>query len=291
MPGDGWDAAARVPRIRGRCHTAGAPAATRATITRPSAHGPGWAAGWRDERIAQVRARRASGAPAVTPARTVPVAPPDWISIREASRMLGVSPATLRRWAEAGEVPTFTTPGGHRRFSRGALAARLPAAADARPDLAALGETTDGIVERYRHHGTSAAAPWLGSVPESARERLREHGRAIAASLITSVDAATEGDRRAALATGIDAARDYGRIAGALGASMRQTVATFLFFRRPFVEEMAAVARRRQLDASRTSALLLGSAEAIDHLLDATLAGYEQAMTPRASRGPAEPAR
>jgi len=65
---------------------------------------------------------------------------------------------------------------------------------------------------------------------------------------------------------------------------MRQTVVTFLLFRRPFVEEMAAVARRRELDAAATAALLGASAEAIDQLLDATLAGFEQAMTPRARR-------
>jgi hypothetical protein len=65
---------------------------------------------------------------------------------------------------------------------------------------------------------------------------------------------------------------------------MRQTVATFLQFRRPFVEEMAAVARRRHLDAAGTAALLGSSAEAIDRLLDATLEGFELAMTPRAGR-------
>ncbi len=213
-------------------------------------------------------------------------APADWISIREASAMLGVSPATLRRWAEAGAIPTFTTPGGHRRFSRSAIAARLPGARASRPDLAGLVETTDGITERYRLHagGTAAAAPWLGSVPESSRGRLRDHGRVIAASLIAAIESTGERERVAALATGIAAATDYGRIAGTLGASMREVVATFLLFRRPFVEEMAAVARRRQLDAANTAALLGAAAEAIDRLLDATLEGYEQAMTPRAVR-------
>lgn len=200
--------------------------------------------------------------------------------------MLGVSPATLRRWAEAGDIPTFTTPGGHRRFSRTALAARLPATRPPRPDLVGLSETTEGITERYRLHagGTAAAAPWLGAVPESSRARLRDHGRVIAASLIASIEETGERERLAALAAGIEAASDYGRIAGTLGASMRQTVATFLQFRRPFVEEMGAVARRRQLDAAGTAALLGAAAEAIDRLLDATLAGYEQAMTPRAGR-------
>src|SRR5438270_484190 len=37
------------------------------------------------------------------------------LSLGEASRMLGTTPATLRRWADLGEVATFVTPGGHRR--------------------------------------------------------------------------------------------------------------------------------------------------------------------------------
>lgn len=45
----------------------------------------------------------------------------DWLTLGEASRFLGVDESTLRSWADAGRVPTFRTPGGHRRFSRAAL--------------------------------------------------------------------------------------------------------------------------------------------------------------------------
>jgi excisionase family DNA binding protein len=240
--------------------------------------------------------------PVRTPVETgaAPASTCDWISIREASALLGVSPATLRRWAEAGEIPAFITPGGHRRFSRTALTSRLPQVAPTSrlpqvapipPSLARIGETADGVAARYRHRsgGTAAAAPWLGSVPESSRARLRDHGRVIAASLIGSIEATGDAEREAALTAGMAAAGDYGRIAATLGATMRQTVATFLLFRRPFVEEMGAVARRRELDAAGTAALLGASAGAIDRLLDATLEGFEQAMTPRARRG--QPAR
>ena len=41
-----------------------------------------------------------------------------WLSLGEASRLLGVTPATLRRWADHGDVAAFVTPGGHRRFPR-----------------------------------------------------------------------------------------------------------------------------------------------------------------------------
>jgi len=41
-----------------------------------------------------------------------------WLSLREASELLGVHPSTLRRWADAGTIPCTRTPGGHRRFRR-----------------------------------------------------------------------------------------------------------------------------------------------------------------------------
>jgi excisionase family DNA binding protein len=42
----------------------------------------------------------------------------DWLSIHEASRLLGVHIGTVREWADAGTLPSYRTPGGHRRFLR-----------------------------------------------------------------------------------------------------------------------------------------------------------------------------
>lgn len=50
----------------------------------------------------------------------------EWLSVRAACALIGVSPATLRRWSNAGVIATFTTPGGHRRFARSAVLDLLP---------------------------------------------------------------------------------------------------------------------------------------------------------------------
>ena len=44
-----------------------------------------------------------------------------WLTLREASRYLGVSEPTLRRWTDEGLVEAFRTPGGHRRYLVDAL--------------------------------------------------------------------------------------------------------------------------------------------------------------------------
>lgn len=39
-----------------------------------------------------------------------------WLSVRQASRYLGVSEPTLRKWTDDGLIPAFRTLGGHRRY-------------------------------------------------------------------------------------------------------------------------------------------------------------------------------
>lgn len=52
-----------------------------------------------------------------------------WLTLGDACELIGVSPATLRRWSDNGDIRSFTTPGGHRRFARSALVDLLPAPA------------------------------------------------------------------------------------------------------------------------------------------------------------------
>jgi len=40
-----------------------------------------------------------------------------WLSVKDASALLGVDPSTLRRWSDAGKLPVVVTPGGHRRYA------------------------------------------------------------------------------------------------------------------------------------------------------------------------------
>lgn len=40
----------------------------------------------------------------------------DVLSTRQVAQLLGVGEATVKRWADAGEIECFRTPGGHRKF-------------------------------------------------------------------------------------------------------------------------------------------------------------------------------
>ena len=46
---------------------------------------------------------------------------PEWMTLGEAAKYLGVAQSTIRKWSDSGRLPAFYTPGGHRRFRRGDL--------------------------------------------------------------------------------------------------------------------------------------------------------------------------
>jgi excisionase family DNA binding protein len=43
---------------------------------------------------------------------------PDWLTLGQAAKYLGVAQSTIRKWSDQQRIPTFKTPGGHRRYRR-----------------------------------------------------------------------------------------------------------------------------------------------------------------------------
>src|SRR6187455_3023678 len=48
-------------------------------------------------------------------------APPEWLTLGQAAKYLGVAQSTMRKWSDLGRVAAFYTPGGHRRYRRSDL--------------------------------------------------------------------------------------------------------------------------------------------------------------------------
>jgi excisionase family DNA binding protein len=55
------------------------------------------------------------------PSRAAPSGEPDWLTLGQAAKYLGVAQSTIRKWSDDGRVRAFYTPGGHRRYQRGDL--------------------------------------------------------------------------------------------------------------------------------------------------------------------------
>jgi excisionase family DNA binding protein len=202
-----------------------------------------------------------------------------WVSLAEACRLLGVSPSTVRRWADSGLVRTFVTPGGHRRFSRGGLQALLPDRPTSRPSLGDLGETPVRMAGGCLRATTDdpARIPWVAELDPAQRERFRTYGRGIVAALVAALDTEDPARRQDRLREAADACAEYGRIAGREGLGAPMTADLFLRFRRPFLTELGDLACRREFDADATSTLMGDANAALDGLLLATLRGWEAA--------------
>ena len=208
---------------------------------------------------------------------------PDWVGLSEASRVLGVSAATLRRWSDAGRLRVFTTPGGHRRFSRSALERLLPADRARRPSISGAGLTPTRIARTYRRASreTASELPWVLALTDQQRILFRERGHLLATSLLQYLDATQPETAAHHLRDASGTAAEYGGVAAGLGLSLSQTVEGFLRFRAPFHRELAVAARRRGFDTSETTDLLQAAERAMDRLLMATMAGH----SPTTGRG------
>jgi excisionase family DNA binding protein len=203
---------------------------------------------------------------------------PERLPLGQASRLLGVDPDTLRRWADEGRVPAFTTPGGHRRFERRALE-RLMASRRTGPEgaLASLGSTPDRLSAAYRRryseqHG-AGADPRI-HVPAAERETFRDNGRRLVDALVRHLDE-TGPARVLAEREAIDLSAHLGERLALHGVALGEAVSMFISARRPFLAELGVVARRRGIDGARIGDLFDASTWLLDRLLLAFVAGHE----------------
>jgi len=204
-----------------------------------------------------------------------------WITLGQACKLLGVNESTLRRWADAGHVRSFRTPGGHRRFSeedlRSLVAGRGGTGGEPYTSLGQLALTR---IRRRLQRGRGQA-PWYANISEEERERLRSLGRRLVA---LGSEYLTKGARRSNL---IDEAREigheYGRELVRDRLSMRDILEAFTFFRKGLDDAAMELAQKNDLsseDAVEVWELLSNLA---DQVLLAIAETYEQAETPAAS--------
>ena len=218
---------------------------------------------------------------------------PERLALGDASRLLGVDPDTLRRWADEGRVPAFTTPGGHRRFERRALE-RLISARRTGPvgGLAGLGATQDRLSAAYRRryaigHGSAdgTGLDARATVPAADRDTFRDAGRRLVDALVRHLDE-TGAARAAAEQDATELASELADRLARNGVPLADAVSMFVSARRPFLAELSVMTRRRGIDAVRIGQLYDTSTGLLDRLLLAFVAAHAAAS---GSSSPATP--
>jgi excisionase family DNA binding protein len=221
----------------------------------------------------------------MTSGHSTETAQDEWISLHEASLLLGVATSTLRRWGDEGRVPIKRTLGGHRRFLRAAVIRLLeptepprpahtpepPAAVMPHPNAAChptWGIDAHALTQQPWHsHLTGRIAP----------DRMRGLGQRLLGLLIQYINRREEDRRFLDEARGVGLA--YGSEARHNGISMHETVEAFLFFRGAFSRLALPLPGIAQPTDLAEAAALHGRIDRfMDTILLGVIEGFEQQL-------------
>lgn len=170
-----------------------------------------------------------------------------WLTLGAASQVLGVSESTIRRWADAGEVRSFRTRGGHRRILEDDL--RQMVAGNANPgatDSDRISDLAMARVKRRLSRGrTNHSHPALENLDAEARDRLRVMGRQLVDLFARYISSGRKKERFVEDARVIG--REYGRTLVGLKIGLTAAITMFNSLRHSLEETASQIATEANL--------------------------------------------
>ncbi len=174
-----------------------------------------------------------------------------WVGLSEAARILGAHPATVRSWADRGDLPSQRTPGGHRRFRRSDLVEWM--ARQGSPSIVEAQLLVQSAMGRARVEiggGHLAQITWYQSLDEQARAAMAAHGRQLMDAFQRFLSA-PDGNLDEARSIGLQ----YGKIIRGYGLSLAQTVEGFFTFNDFLLDAMLQVTEISRSNAAQFEAM------------------------------------
>ena len=193
------------------------------------------------------------------------------VGLGGAAAIAGVSVSTLRRWADEGRLPSFRTPGGHRRFRIADVQQALAPTPAATTDVEVFGSLAATRIRRQLATPRARELDWLAGIDEQARDRLQLLGRHLLATVEEYL--ARRRPRAAVLAEARQFGLLYGRELTSARFTYRQGIEAFTFFRRGLEE----AARRYAAQQGLSSAEIDDLRDQLDVLNDRVLLGIAEA--------------
>jgi hypothetical protein len=205
-----------------------------------------------------------------------------WLGVQEASDMLGVSPATLRRWSVAGKVRAFTTPGGHRRYAESTIRQLLGRAAGPDSAMDGLGESMERVVWLIQQHlePVWAGLSWLPALSDEGREVLGYASRALVEGLLGYVDGRTDHACETAIRPAVEAAALHGRFAAHHDGDLGETLEAFHRVRGLLVDDLAELACSVGMDTPQVTRVLVRANDGVDRVIVALVEAYGATARP-----------
>ena len=162
----------------------------------------------------------------------------EWLRLSEAAEYLGVHFTTLRRWADAGQIPCMKTPGGRRRFLKSELDSFLQRSKEGGPKKQFLlpKETAQPeIIREIRQLGLRDE-PWYAQISPEHQQLMAQSGRRLIGSLMQF--ASRDENRELYLLQGKKLAKDYGALCRESGLTEIQTMKAFVNIRHSIVDSL-----------------------------------------------------
>lgn len=178
----------------------------------------------------------------------------EWLTLKDAAERLGVHPSTLRRWADAGNIPYMLTPGGHRRFLRQEVetfAQRRQKGGQLAPSN--RGWMQQALLETRTGMAASSDQRWIAAFNEEKRMEQRELGRRLMGLLLQYVSNGTS-DSEEMLVEAREIGQTSGRNSQQIGLSLTEALEATMFFRDSVVEsaiQLPKSTRARTVDNIR----------------------------------------
>jgi excisionase family DNA binding protein len=151
-----------------------------------------------------------------------------WLSLQEASEILGVHPSTLRQWADAGKIPTVRTPGKHRRFAESDVRALLEPEPLQPPGVQLLVQSALGRTRLEIGGGKLNEQSWYQRFDEADKVEHRELGRKLLSLVIQYLTQPS--DRPAILEDARSLGRSYGERSLVSKLTLTEAVRAFQYF-------------------------------------------------------------
>ena len=182
-----------------------------------------------------------------------------WLSLRDACRLLDVSNTTLRQWADNGYLRVYRTPGGHRRFLRDDVEsfANAPQQAQEQGREDAIEDSALRKIRRSLSRNDVVKQSWYQSVEEEGKDRMRLFGRRLLSLLLQ--EPGPRRRRQELLEEARMLGREYGTEMSERGVSLKDTIEAFVFFRTMVLDSTNSGAWNRIIEAA--DRVLVGMAD------------------------------
>lgn len=197
----------------------------------------------------------------------------EWLSLKEASLLLGVHPSTVRNWADQGRLPTYRTQGGHRRFRRGDIELWLRSQRDHQVPVDLMIQHALRRTRLEISEGKLEGAEWYLKLDVEAREQYRMSGRSLLLGLIGSL---SDGSTGSTSAEARSLGYEYASRGRRCGLTNVEAVSAFLYFREVLMNSMVGFYEDAGISSPTAWAEMIRKSQAFtDEILVALLETYE----------------